>query len=121
MKRIFSILTLFFGLTTSAYAEHEKFNYNSQKPITCTTPERVKEVLGNMLGELPYFQVEGTAPALDGKTFIKTNVIISVNLDTGTFSVVEMINEYTMCVIADGQKFKFNKPLDDKVNISLEN
>ena len=70
MKRIFSILTLFFVLTTSAYAEHEKFNYNSQKPITCTTPERVKEVLGNMLGELPYFQGEGTAPALDGKTFI---------------------------------------------------
>ena len=121
MKRIFSILTLFFVLTTSAYAEHGKFNYNSQKPITCTTPDRVKEVLGDILGELPYFQGEGTAPALDGKTFIKTNVIISVNLETGTFSVVEMINEFTMCVIAGGQKFKFNKPLDDKVNISLEN
>ena len=120
MKKIFSAILLSFVLTTSAYAEHEKFNYNSQKPITCTTPERVKEVLGNMLGELPYFQGEGTAPALDGKTFIKTNVIISVNLETGTFSVVEMINEYTMCVIAGGQKFKFNKPLDDKVNISLE-
>ena len=117
MKRIFSIFTLFFVLTTSAYAEHEKFNYNSQKPVTCTTRERVKDVLGNMLGELPYFQGEGTAPALDGKSFIKTKLIISVNLDTGTFSVVEMINEYTMCVIAGGQKFKLNKPLDDKVNI----
>ena len=79
MKRIFSILTLFFVLTTSAYAEHEKFNYNSQKPVTCTTPERVKDVLGNMLGELPYFQGEGTAASTDGKSFIKTKLIISVS------------------------------------------
>lgn len=121
MKRIFSVLTLFFVLTTSAYAEHEKFNYNSQKPITCTTPERVKDVLGNMLGELPYFQGEGTAPALDGKSFIKTKLIISVNLETGTFSVVEMLNEYTMCVIAGGEKFQFNSPPTNKTNISLEN
>ena len=92
MKRIFSILTLFFVLTTSAYAEHEKFNYNSQKPVTCTTPERVKDVLGNMLGELHYFQGEGTAASTDGKSFIKTKLIISVNLETGTFSVVEMLN-----------------------------
>ena len=121
MKRIFSLLTLFFVLTTSAYAEHEKFNYNSQKPITCTTPDRVKDILGNMLGELPYFQGEGTAPAMDGKSFIKTKLIISVNLDTGTFSVVEMINEYTMCVIAGGEKFQFNSPPTNKTNISLEN
>ena len=120
MKRKFSLLTLFFVLTTSAYAEHEKFNYNSQKPITCTTPERVKDVLGNMLGELPYFQGEGTAPALDGKSFIKTKLIISVNLETGTFSVVEMLNEYTMCVIAGGEKFQFNSPPTNKTNISLE-
>ena len=121
MKRIFSILTLFFVLTTSAYAEHEMFNYNSQKPVTCTTPERVKDVLGNMLGELPYFQGEGTAASTDGKSFIKTKLIISVNLETGTFSVVEMLNEYTMCVIAGGQKFKFNSPPTKKTNISLEN
>ena len=121
MKRIFSVLTLFFVLTTSAFAEHEKFNYNSQKPITCTTPDRVKDILGNMLGELPYFQGEGTAPALDGKSFIKTKLIISVNLETGTFSVVEMLNEYTMCVIAGGEKFQFNSPPTNKTNISLEN
>ena len=117
----FSLLALSFVLTTNAYAEHEKFNYNSQKPITCTTPERVKDILGNTLGELPYFQGEGTAPAMDGKSFIKTKLIISVNLDTGTFSVVEMINEYTMCVIAGGEKFQFNSPPTNKTNISLEN
>ena len=67
------------------------------------------------------FKVEGTAPSLDGKTFIKTNVIISVNLETGTFSVVEMLNEYTLRVIAGGQKFKFNKPPEQKINTSLGN
>ena len=52
MKRIFSaILTLFFVLTTSAYAEHEKFNYNSQKPVTCTTPEQ-SEIVKEKLGEV---------------------------------------------------------------------
>ena len=123
MKKIFSLLALSFVLTTNAYAEHEKFNYNSQKPITCTTPERVKDILGNTLGELTYFQGEGTAPAMDGKSFIKTNVIVSVNLNTGTFSVVEIIKEGTIaCVIAGGEKFQFNAPpTNNKTNISLEN
>ena len=123
MKKIFSLFALSFVLTTSAYAEHEKFSYNSQKPVTCTTPEKVKDILGNTLGELPYFQGVGTAAAMDGKSFIKTNVIVSVNLNTGTFSVVEIIKEGTIaCVIAGGDKFQFNAPLkNNKTNISLEN
>ena len=47
MKKIFSAFILSLVMTTTAYAEHEKFNYNSQKPVTCSTPDKVKNLLGN--------------------------------------------------------------------------
>ena len=121
MKRIFSILTLFFVLTTTAYAEHEKLNFNSQKPVTCTTPDKIKRLLGDQLGEMPYMQGDGVSAATDGKTFIETNLIIAVNLETKTFSVVEMLNDNLACIIGGGKNFRFNKPPTKKINTSLEN
>lgn len=121
MKKIFSTFILSLVMTTSAIAEHEKFNYNSQKPVTCTTPDNIRYILGDQLGEMPYLQGDGISAATDGKTFIKTNLIISVNLETQTFSVVEILNDGLACIIAGGKNFRFNKPIDNKVNTSLEN
>ena len=121
MKKIFSAFILSLVMTTTTYAEHEKFNYNSQKPVSCTTPDNVKYILGETLGELPYMQGDGISAATDGKTFIQTNLIISVNLETKTFSVVEIINDGLACIIGGGKNFRFNKPPAKKINTSLEN
>ena len=121
MKKIFSAFILSLVMTTTAYAEHEKFNYNSQKPVTCSTPDKVKNLLGNQLGEMPYMQGEGLAAATDGKTFIKTTLIISINLETKSFSIVELINDNLACIIGGGKNFRFNKAPAKKINTSLEN
>ena len=93
MRQIFRALILLLVLTTSAYAEHEGIlTYNSKKPISCGTPEKMKDIVGGQFGELPYFQGGGLAPAVDGRQFIKTTVVISVNLETTTFSIIEFIN-----------------------------
>ncbi len=120
MKKIFSAFILSLVITTSAYAEHEKFNYNSQKPVSCTTPDRVRYILGDQLGEMPYMQGDGVSAATDGKSFIKTNLIIAINLETKTFSVVEIINDGLACIIGGGKNFRFNKPPQQKINTSLE-
>ena len=77
MRQIFSALVLLLVLTTSAYAEHEKQNYNSQKPVSCMNMEQMLDIVdGGQFGEKPYFQGEGIAPATDGKQFIKTQIIV---------------------------------------------
>ena len=45
MKKIFSAFILSLVMTTTAYAEHEKLNYNSQKPVTCMTPQQMLAIV----------------------------------------------------------------------------
>ena len=52
----------------------------------------MKELLMDNLVNYHGLQGEGLAPATDGKQFIKTQVIVAVNLETKTFSIVEFIN-----------------------------
>ena len=120
MKKIFSAFVLSFVMITSANAEHEKTTYNSQKPVSCASTDNVTKLLGGTFKEMPYMQGDGLAPALDGGKFIKTNIVIALNLETQTFSVVEIINEKLACIIAGGNNFRFNKPVGNKTNISLE-
>ena len=120
MRKTFSALVLSLVLTTSAYAEHEKNTYNSQKPVSCNTVENVTAIVGGQFGELPYMQGDGIAAAVDGQQFIKTQLVLAVNLETNTFSVVEIINPQLACIIAGGNNFRFNKPPSQKTNIVLE-
>ena len=121
MRKIFNALVLSLVLTTSAYAEHEKNTYNSQKPVSCNTVEAVTALVGGQFGELPYMQADGVAPAVDGQQFIKTQIVVAVNLETKTFSIVEIINDNLACIVAGGNNFRFNKPPSTKTSISLEN
>ena len=127
MKRIFSTLVFALVLTTSAYAEHDGIpegepNYNSQKPVNCMSSEQMLTIVDKKFGEKPYMSGDGIAPAQDGKQYIRTQVVIAVNMETKTFSVVEIINDNLACIIASGNNFRFNKmPQADKTKISWEN
>ena len=52
-------------------------------------------------------QGNGISAATDGKTFISTQVIIGINLETLTFSIVELINPNLACIIGAGTGFRF--------------
>ena len=56
MKKLLSTIVLSLVLTTSAYAEHEKNTYNSQKPVSCTTPDKMLKIVKDTFGEVPYFR-----------------------------------------------------------------
>ena len=120
MRKTFSALVLSLVLTTSAYAEHEKNTYNSQKPVSCNTVEIVTNLVGGQFGELPYMQADGLAAAVDGGKFIKTQIVVALNLETNTFSVVEIINPQLACIIAGGNNFRFVTPPSTKTNIVME-
>mgnify|MGYP001295559578 FL=1 len=120
MKNLFSALVLSLVMGTSAYAEHEKNTYNSQKPVSCNTFENVTALVGGQFGEMPYMQGDGIAAATDGKQFIKTQIVVAVNLETNTFTVVEVISPELACIIAGGNNFRFNKKPSQKTNILLE-
>ena len=121
MRQLLSALVLSLVMGTSAYAEHEKNTYNSQKPVSCTTTEKMKDLVGGQYLELPYMQGDGIAPAVDGQQFIKTQIVVAVNLETKTFSVVEIINPQLACIIGGGSKFRFNEPPQEtKTSISWE-
>ena len=54
MKKLLSTIVLSLVLTTSAYAEHEKNTYNSQKPVSCTTPDKMLKIVKDTFGEVPF-------------------------------------------------------------------
>ena len=120
MKKIFSALVLSLVLTTSAYAEHEKQNYNSQKPVSCMNMEQMLTIIDGKFGEKPWFTGDGISAATDGKQFIKTQMIVAVNIETKTFSVVEDITPEIVCIIGGGNNFTLTKPPSKKTNITWE-
>jgi len=121
MKKLLSAIVLSLVLTTSGYAEHEKNTYNSQKPVSCTTPDQMLKIVKDTFGEVPYFRGKGVAAAVDGKQFIETNIVIAINLETKTFSIVEFIAPNLVCIIGGGNEFEFLAPEAEKTNIVLEN
>ena len=120
MKKLFSLLVLSFVLTTNAYAEHEKNTYNSQKPVTCMSPKQMLEIVSGKFNELPYIQGDGLAAATDGFQFINTQIVVSINPETRTFSVVELINPELACVIAGGENVRIVINPSEKTKVSLE-
>ena len=117
---------IFVLITTFAYANDEKMyeqtklNFNSQKPIACSTPERIIDVVDKTYGEKPYMEGNGIAAALDGKTFIGTSIIIGINMDTLTFSIVELVNPTTACIIGAGTGFRLIGNKGKKTNVHLQ-
>ena len=123
MKRTFSAFILSLVLTTSVYAEHEENvpNYNSQKPINCMSSEQMLALVDKKFGEKPYMSGDGIAPAQDGTQYIKTQVVIAVNIETKTFSIVEFIGGNLTCIVASGSNFRLNDiKSEKKTNIVWE-
>jgi len=117
------ILTVFVILPLTAKAEHEKSLqiYNSQKPVQCMTMDEMMKLVDGQFGEKPWFTADGLAASSDGQQFIKTQVVVAVNLETKTFSIVEIINPNLVCIIGSGNNFTFNEPPTKKTSIVWEN
>ena len=113
-------------IVTIAYAndekvyENTKLNFNSYKPVACSTPDKIIDIVDKTFLEKPYMEGKGVAAAADGKTFISTQVFIGINLETLTFSIVELINPNLACIIGAGTGFKFIEGGGKKINVHLQ-
>jgi len=119
MRQLLSALGLSLVMSTSVYAS--TVNFNSQKPVSCMTTEEMKNLVGGKYGELPYMQGVGIASATDGEQFIRTTVVVAVNLETQTFSIIEIINPDLACIIAGGNQFQFNEAQTQRTSVVWEN
>ena len=124
-KLVFKILCFVF-ITSFAYANDEqiyeqtKLNFNSYKPVACSTPDKIIDIVDKTFLEKPYMEGKGIAAAADGKTFISTQVYIGINLETQTFSIVELINPNLACIIGAGTGFKLIGNKGKKTNVHLQ-
>ena len=113
-------------IVTIAYAndekvyENTKLNFNSYKPVACSTPDKIIDIVDKTFLEKPYMEGKGVAAAADGKTFISTQVFIGINLETLAFSIVELINPNLACIIGAGTGFKFIEGGGKKINVHLQ-
>ena len=65
-------------------------------------------------------QGDGLAAATDGVQFINTQVIVSINPETKTFSVVEVLSPELACVIAGGENIRIVVNPSEKTKVSSE-
>ena len=113
-------------IVTIAYANDEKIyeetklNFNSYKPVACSTPDKIIDIVDKVFLEKPYIEGKGIASAADGNTFISTSIIIGINMDTLTFSIVELINPNLACIIGAGTGFKLIGNKGKKTNVHLQ-
>ena len=84
------------------------------------TPQQMLAIVDKQFGEVPYIQGDGLAAATDGVQFINTQVIVSINPETRTFTVVEIINPQLACVIAGGENVRIVIKPSEKTKVSLE-
>ena len=84
------------------------------------TPQQVLAVVSGRFNEVPYMQGDGLAAATDGVQFINTQVIVSINPETKTFSVVEVLSPELACVIAGGENIRIVVNPSEKTKVSSE-
>ena len=83
-------------------------------------PQQVLAVVSGKFNEVPYMQGDGFGRT-DGVQFINTQVIVSINPETKTFSVVELLNPELACVIAGGENIRVVVNPSEKTKTYLQN
>ena len=74
---------------------------NAWKPIMCDKPDAITTLLAK-LGEQPTMTMHNVSVNQEGQ-LIKTVIAFGLNKDTGTWSLVEFINNDWACIIGNGK------------------
>lgn len=74
---------------------------NAQKPVVCQHPDYVVQVLTDEWGEQPIMTWNNVSVRENGM-LMKTTIAFGLNKETGTWSMVEFIDEDWACFIGNG-------------------
>jgi hypothetical protein len=75
---------------------------NEPRTISCVNKESIYKLVGNF-DEIPFIRALNV-PVLGLSTF--TSLVIFVNTKTGSFSIVEKVEEQKYCILAIGASFE---------------
>ena len=101
LKKAIILTTLLLSFTTAALAEPQ-WRY---KPIQCSTPKEILEVLIKM-GSKPL--VGGLSIITDGTNYANTPMVMYYNIETNDFQIIEFHSKNTACMVATGGDVSFD-------------
>ena len=73
---------------------------SASKPVVCNHPDTITELLV-MWGESPKMTMNNVSPNLKSE-LLQTIVVFGMNIETGTWSIVEFVDPNWACILANG-------------------
>ena len=73
---------------------------NASKPVVCNHPDTITELLV-MWGESPKMTMNNVSPNIKSE-LLQTVVVFGMNIETGTWSIVEFVDPDWACILANG-------------------
>ena len=70
------------------------------KPVVCNHPDTITELLV-MWGESPKMTMNNVSPNIKSE-LLQTVVVFGMNIETGTWSIVEFVDPDWACILANG-------------------
>jgi len=112
MKKLVLSIMILLGCLSSVSAEP----YWLQKPVQCAPPQEVVTHQAKIYQEIPFLMLYGKSLTPTG-TFRDTSYILSVNMETKTWTMIEFASELKQaCIVATGNDFK-PAPQEKKIDI----
>ena len=123
MIKYFSLLVfvLYVSCGTMSWGDHQPLlesrhktfqkgeTYNSQKPVVCQHPDLILHTLTKDWQEAPIMRWDNVSVRENGE-LMNTTIGFGLNKQTGTWSLVEFIDEDWACIIANGWGFTIFTP-----------
>ena len=73
---------------------------SASKPVVCNHPDTITELLV-MWGESPKMTMKNVSPNIKSE-LLQTVVVFGMNIETGTWSIVEFVDPDWACILANG-------------------
>ena len=73
---------------------------SASKPVFCNHPDTIIQILDTW-GEQPKMTMNNVSPNIKSE-LLQTVVVFGMNIETGTWSIVEFINPDWACILANG-------------------
>ena len=73
---------------------------SASKPVVCNHPDTITELLF-MWGESPKMPMNNVSPNIKSE-LLQTVVVFGMNIETGTWSIVEFVDPDWACILANG-------------------
>ncbi len=102
-------------LAGTAFAQEEQQSKRFITTQACDPVAKISDIVMNKYGETPLFRSEGLQFAAQTGQPFQSAMMMFVNQDTGTWSLVSLYPDGMACMVANGRKFEpYSGPIGRK-------